>query len=221
MMFKMEPGWKSVLQDEFSKSYMKSLKEFLRLERQNFEVFPRNEAVFAAFDHTPFDQVRVVILGQDPYHQPGQAHGLSFSVPEGIRIPPSLRNIYKELAADIPGFSVPSHGNLQYWARQGVFLLNATLTVRAYQAGSHQKKGWEPFTDHAIRQVSERLSGVVFMLWGRYAQQKEHLIDSTKHLILKAAHPSPLSAYQGFLGCGHFSKANLFLQAQGVEPIRW
>lgn len=217
----MEAGWKSVLQAEFSKDYMESLKRFLILEQEHFVIFPKNREIFAAFDRTPFDEVRVVILGQDPYHQPGQAHGLSFSVPQGIRIPPSLRNIYKELSRDISGFTLPNHGNLDQWARQGVLLLNATLTVRANQAGSHQKKGWETFTDEAIRQLSTRRSGIVFMLWGRYAQQKSKFIDPNKHLILKAAHPSPLSAHQGFIGCGHFSKANLFLQSQGWEPIRW
>lgn len=217
----LEPGWKSVLEEEFSKAYMESLKQFLILEQERFEIFPRNKEIFSAFDRTPFHQVRVVILGQDPYHQPGQAHGLSFSVPESVRIPPSLRNIYKELASDISGFVIPNHGNLDQWAAQGVLLLNATLTVRANQAGSHQNKGWETFTDEAIHQVSERHSGIVFMLWGRYAQQKAKLIDPNEHLILKAAHPSPLSAYQGFLGSGHFSKANLFLQSQGLEPIHW
>lgn len=221
MAIKLESGWKKVMEPEFSKDYMKNLREFLRLEQQNYTIYPPNQAIFNAFNQTPFEQVKVVILGQDPYHDIGQAHGLCFSVPEGIAIPPSLRNIYKELQADIPGFVSPSHGNLSNWAQQGVLLLNATLTVRAHQAGSHQNRGWEQFTDEAIRQLSDRRTGLIFLLWGRFAKNKAALINAAKHHVLTAAHPSPLSAYQGFLGCGHFSKTNLLLQNQGLQPIDW
>lgn len=221
MAIKLESGWKKVMEPEFSKDYMKNLREFLRLEQQNYTIYPPNQAIFNAFNQTPFEQVKVVILGQDPYHDIGQAHGLCFSVPEGIAIPPSLRNIYKELQADIPGFVSPSHGNLSNWAQQGVLLLNATLTVRAHQAGSHQNRGWEQFTDETIRQLSDRRTGLIFLLWGRFAKNKAALINAAKHHVLTAAHPSPLSAYQGFLGCGHFSKTNLLLQNQGLQPIDW
>lgn len=221
MSIRLEQGWLNALMAEFSKPYMQRLKDFLLVEQQQHTVFPPNSSIFAAFDHTPFDHVKVVILGQDPFHDIGQAHGLSFSVPEGIAIPPSLRNIYKELAADIPGFQIPTHGNLTKWAEQGVLLLNATLTVRAHQAGSHQNKGWEDFTNAAIQQLSEKRSGIVFLLWGRFAKNKMPLIDTTKHHVLLAAHPSPLSAYQGFFGCKHFSQTNLLLQAQGLQPIDW
>lgn len=221
MSIRLEPGWLNALATEFSKPYMQRLKDFLLEEQKLHTVFPPNSSIFAAFDHTPFDQVKVVILGQDPYHDIGQAHGLSFSVPEGIAIPPSLRNIYKELAADIPDFQIPAHGNLTKWADQGVLLLNATLTVRAHQAGSHQNKGWEEFTNAAIQQLSEQRSGIVFLLWGRSAKNKLPLIDTTKHHVLFSAHPSPLSAYQGFFGCKHFTQTNLLLQAQGLQPIDW
>lgn len=221
MSIRLEPGWLNALATEFSKPYMQRLKDFLLEEQKLHTVFPPNSSIFAAFDHTPFDQVKVVILGQDPYHDIGQAHGLSFSVPEGIAIPPSLRNIYKELAADIPDFQIPAHGNLTKWADQGVLLLNATLTVRAHQAGSHQNKGWEEFTNAAIQQLSEQRSGIVFLLWGRFAKNKLPLIDTTKHHVLFSAHPSPLSAYQGFFGCKHFTQTNLLLQAQGLQPIDW
>jgi uracil-DNA glycosylase len=221
MSIRLEPGWLNALATEFSKPYMQRLKDFLLEEQKLHTVFPPNSSIFAAFDHTPFDQVKVVILGQDPYHDIGQAHGLSFSVPEGIAIPPSLRNIYKELAADIPDFQIPDHGNLTKWADQGVLLLNATLTVRAHQAGSHQNKGWEEFTNAAIQQLSEQRSGIVFLLWGRFAKNKLPLIDTTKHHVLFSAHPSPLSAYQGFFGCKHFTQTNLLLQAQGLQPIDW
>ncbi len=221
MAIQLEPGWKAVMEPEFSKDYMSRLRQFLLEEQRQYTVYPPNNAIFNAFEQTPFDQVRVVILGQDPYHNIGQAHGLSFSVPEGIDIPPSLRNIYKELETDIPGFVSPAHGNLTEWARQGVLLLNATLTVRAHQAGSHQNKGWEQFTDEAIRQLSIRRSGLVFLLWGRFAKNKAALIDGRKHHVLTAAHPSPLSAYNGFFGCGHFSRTNLLLQNQGLPPIDW
>ena len=176
--------------------------------------------MFSAFEHTPFDKVKVVILGQDPYHGPGQAHGLCFSVPNGVKPPPSLMNIFKELKSDI-GFAIPANGNLESWANQGVFLLNATLTVRATQAGSHQKQGWEIFTDNVISTLSQNREKLVFILWGRFAHDKEKLIDESKHLILKAAHPSPLSAYSGFWGCKHFSKINEYLKENGITEIDW
>lgn len=221
MSLKLEPSWKAVLSAEFEKPYMQELRKFLVSEQQNHQVFPPNKLIFNAFSHTPFDRTSVVILGQDPYHNLGQAHGLSFSVPRGIAVPPSLRNMYKELTTDIPGFITPSHGDLSSWADQGVLLLNATLTVRAHSAGSHQGKGWEAFTNRAIAELSSRRSGIVFMLWGRFAKQKMALIDAKKHLILTAAHPSPLSAYSGYFGCGHFSKANGYLLQQGLNPINW
>lgn len=221
MAVSLEPGWKNVLESEFEQPYMVELKRFLLEEQKEYTVYPANRDIFRAFDSTPFDQVKVVILGQDPYHNVGQAHGLSFSVPRGIAIPPSLRNIYQELKQDVEGFEIPSHGDLSAWASQGVLLLNATLTVRAHQAGSHQKKGWEQFTDSAIQELSVRRKGIVFMLWGRYAQNKANLINSHGHLILKSAHPSPFSAYQGFLGCRHFSQANQYLIENGKTPIDW
>lgn len=221
MSIQLEPEWKEKLLDEFSKPYMRQLKAFLQEEQRHYTVFPPNASIFNAFNQTPFYTVKVVILGQDPYHNVGQAHGLSFSVPRGVDIPPSLRNIYKELQSDIADFKIPTHGELSGWARQGVLLLNATLTVRAHTAGSHQKKGWEQFTDQAIRALSAGREGIIFLLWGRFAQQKAALIDSQRHHILMAAHPSPLSAYNGFFGCGHFSKANDFLRVQGKSPIDW
>ncbi len=216
------PSWLKVLGQEFEKPYMKALKSFLLEEKQKgFSVYPKGADIFNAFNHTPFELVKVVILGQDPYHGTNQAHGLSFSVQKGMIVPPSLKNIYKELASEFVDFKIPSHGNLTTWADQGVLLLNATLTVRAHEAGSHQNKGWETFTDTVIAELSAQRSGLVFLLWGRYAQQKESLIDSQKHHILKAAHPSPFSAYNGFFGSGHFSKANAFLKEQGLEEIDW
>ena len=215
-----EPGWKTVLAEEFNSSYFTSLKEFLVEEKKKFKVYPPGKLIFNAFEHTPFDKIRVVILGQDPYHGPGQAHGLCFSVPGGIAPPPSLVNIFKELKNDL-GIEIPSHGNLEKWADQGVLLLNATLTVRANQAGSHQGKGWEKFTDVVIKKISEHKTGIIFLLWGKFAQAKENIIDSRKHYILKAAHPSPLSVYNGFTGCKHFSKTNDILQRHGYEPINW
>ncbi len=218
----LNPSWQAILAPEFEKEYMQQLKAFLLQEKQNgYTIFPKNEEVFNAFNHTPFDQVKIVIIGQDPYHGTRQAHGLSFSVKKGVPIPPSLQNIYKELQTDIPGFVYPSHGELTYWADQGVLLLNATLTVRANQAGSHQLKGWEQFTDQAISCLSTKREGLVFMLWGRYAQQKESLIDTNKHNVLKAAHPSPFSAYNGFFGCKHFSQANDILAKEGKQTIDW
>ncbi|SFG77345.1 uracil-DNA glycosylase [Pedobacter insulae] len=216
------PDWLHHLGQEFEKPYMKTLKSFLLEEKQQgFTIYPKSGDIFNAFNHTPFEKVKVVILGQDPYHGAGQAHGLSFSVQKGMVVPPSLKNMYKELANEFPDFKIPSHGNLTSWADQGVLLLNATLTVRAQEAGSHQKKGWEIFTDRVISALSEQRSGLIFLLWGRYAQQKESLIDQQKHHILKAAHPSPFSAYNGFFGSGHFAKANELLVKEGLKPINW
>jgi len=212
--------WYKVLEAQFRAPYFSSLTEFVKHERETKEVYPPKGLVFNAFNKTPLSKVKVVLLGQDPYHGVGQAHGLSFSVPDGIKIPPSLRNMYKELNSDI-NFNIPSHGNLEKWANQGVLLLNATLTVRAENAGSHQKKGWETFTDAVIKCVSDNTEGVVFLLWGNYAQKKECLIDQTKHNILKAVHPSPLSASRGFFGCKHFSQTNKYLSEKGKDPIDW
>lgn len=215
-------SWKAVLEEEFQKPYMKDLKEFLQKEKQDGKVvFPPGSLIFNAFNHTPFNEVKVVILGQDPYHGNGQAHGLSFSVQKGISVPPSLRSIYKELQSDIPGFVSPLHGELTTWADQGVLLLNATLTVRKAEPASHHKKGWEIFTDQVIKTLSEKRSGLVFILWGKNAQAKIPLIDAEKHTILTAAHPSPYSAYNGFFGCRHFSKTNEILKNQGLTPINW
>ena len=215
---KIHESWKERLSEEFREPYFETLKNFLVAEKNSQVVYPPGDKIFAAFDRTPFDRVKVVILGQDPYHGKGQAHGLCFSVPPGITPPPSLVNIFKELHNDV-GMPIPNHGNLESWADQGVLLLNATLTVRASQAGSHQNKGWENFTDSVIRKVSEERQGIVFILWGRYAQAKESLIDAGRHHILKAAHPSPFSAHSGFFGCHHFSKTNQHLESRGLEPI--
>ena len=215
-----EERWKSVLMDQFQSPYFRTLKEFLVEEKKKYTLYPPGRHIFNAFQRTPFDRVKVVILGQDPYHGNGQAHGLCFSVPQGIPKPPSLVNIFKELHSDL-GIPIPEHGNLEKWADQGVLLINATLTVRASQAGSHQKRGWETFTNRVIEVVSQEKSGVVFLLWGRFAQAKESLIDNSKHLILKSAHPSPLSAYNGFFGCRHFSKTNDYLKKQEETGIDW
>lgn len=215
-----EESWKRALADQFASPYFEELKRFLVAEKQQFPVYPPGSLIFNAFNLTPFDKVKVVILGQDPYHEPGQAHGLCFSVQPGTKFPPSLLNIFQELHSDI-GMPIPMTGNLDGWARQGVLLLNATLTVRAHQAGSHQHHGWETFTDAAIQRLSEQKNGIVFLLWGSYAQAKEALIDHNKHFILKAPHPSPLSAYRGFFGCKHFSKTNQLLSQSGQTPIRW
>ena len=215
-----EAGWKSVLLDQFQSPYFRTLKEFLVEEKKIYTLYPPGRLIFNAFQRTPFDRVKVVILGQDPYHGKDQAHGLCFSVPQGIPKPPSLVNIFKELQADI-GIPIPEHGTLDKWADQGVLLINATLTVRDSQAGSHQKHGWETFTNRVIEVVSQEKSGVVFLLWGRFAQAKESLIDGGKHLILKSAHPSPLSAYNGFFGCKHFSLTNDYLEKQGNPGIDW
>ncbi|MBV8388856.1 MAG: uracil-DNA glycosylase [Mucilaginibacter sp.] len=222
MAITLEPSWLAVLKEEFEKPYMTNLKKFLQSEKEAGQVvYPKNADIFRAFNDTPFDKVKVVILGQDPYHGPNQAHGLSFSVQKGIAIPKSLINIYKELATDIPGFIKPAHGNLEEWAKQGVLLLNATLTVRAGEAASHQKKGWEIFTDETIHRLSEKRTGLVFILWGAYAQSKIPLIDQTKHYIIKSVHPSPLSVERGFWGSKPFSKANAYLEEQGEKPIDW
>jgi uracil-DNA glycosylase len=215
-----EESWKDVLKDEFDKQYFKELKEFLIDEKSRYTVYPPGGLIFNAFRLTPFDKARVVLLGQDPYHGQGQAHGLCFSVPRGITAPPSLVNIFKEIERDL-GIPVPSHGNLERWARQGVLLLNATLTVRANQPGSHQRKGWETFTDAVIGKLSEKRVGLIFLLWGKFAQEKEALIDTNRHYILKAAHPSPYSAYNGFFGCRHFSKTNEILRKHGLDEIDW
>jgi uracil-DNA glycosylase len=215
-----DQSWKDILQEEFNKPYFPSLKEFLLAEKKHNIVYPPGKEIFAAFNHTPFNKIKVVIIGQDPYHGPGQAHGLCFSVPKGIPTPPSLINIFKEIKSDL-GIPVPKHGNLEKWAQQGVLLLNATLTVRANQAGSHQKKGWEIFTDRVIELTSQYCNKAVFLLWGNYAQQKSSLIDSKKHLVLKSVHPSPLSASRGFFGCKHFSQTNTYLQKNNIDPIDW
>lgn len=220
-MVKIDPSWLSVLQPQFDAPYFAQLKSFLVAERAQYTCYPQGGNIFRAFDSTPFDKVKVVILGQDPYHEPGQAQGLCFSVPNGIAVPPSLVNIIKEINSDM-GLNIPTtHGDLCGWAEQGVLLLNATLTVRAHQAGSHQRKGWETFTDAAIHALSEKRSGIVFLLWGSYAIQKSALIDRSRHHVLTAPHPSPLSAYRGFFGCKHFSQCNQLLQQQGQEPIDW
>lgn len=216
----LEQSWLNKLEEEFEKEYFINLKNFLISEKANYKVYPEGSKIFEAFNQTPLDKVKVVILGQDPYHGHGQAHGLCFSVRDGVKPPPSLVNIFKELKPDV-NFDIPKSGNLTKWAQQGVFLLNATLTVRANTAGSHQNKGWETFTDKVISLISREKENIVFLLWGRYAQNKEVLIDNDKHLILKAAHPSPFSAYNGFFGCKHFSKANKYLTESSRSPVNW
>ncbi len=219
---KLEPGWKNALQKEFDLPYMAALKKFLIAEKQKgISVYPPGNQIFSAFNLTPFDKVKVVILGQDPYHGPGQAHGLSFSVPDGTRQPPSLQNIFKELQADLGIPISQASGNLAKWAEQGVFLLNAILTVQANNAASHQEKGWETFTDAVIKTLSDQKEGLVFILWGKFAQSKETLIDSSKHLIIKSAHPSPFSANYGFFGSKPFSKTNEYLKSKGKGAIDW
>lgn len=221
MNVKIENSWKEVLKEEFSKTYFERITTFLKAEKALGKIiYPPGPLIFNAFSKTPFDKVKVVIIGQDPYHNKGQAHGLSFSVPDGITKPPSLVNIFKELQNDI-GISPSVNGNLEKWAEQGVFLLNATLTVRQNEPGSHSKIGWIEFTDAVIKKISEEKEGIVFILWGKFAQDKQALIDETKHHVLKAAHPSPFSADKGFFGCKHFSKANEFLMKQGQKPINW
>jgi uracil-DNA glycosylase len=218
---KIESSWKEILRSEFNKPYFQQIALHIKTEKsQGKIIYPPGPLIFNAFNTTPFDKVKVVILGQDPYHGPGQAHGLCFSVPGGIAPPPSLVNIFKELHEDI-GINIPTHGNLTHWAQQGVFLLNASLTVRAGDPMSHSKIGWAIFTDTVIKKISEAKKNVVFLLWGKFAQEKKILIDETKHLILKAAHPSPLSASAGFFGCRHFSKTNEYLMHNGIDPIDW
>ena len=217
---KIEPTWKTVLSREFEQSYFNELVAFVKNEYQTKRIYPPGKEIFNAFNLCPFDQIKVVIIGQDPYHGPQQAHGLCFSVKDRVDFPPSLRNIFKEIQNDL-GVPVPKSGDLTRWAQQGVLLLNATLTVRAHQAGSHQNKGWETFTDAAIKAVSDQKENVVFLLWGAYAQRKGQVIDKTKHLVLESVHPSPLSASRGFFGNHHFSKANNYLAANGKTPIEW
>lgn len=220
MHVKIAPCWKDHLESEFAKPYFSDLVRFVREEYGNHTVYPPGSRIFSAFDHCNFDDVKVVIIGQDPYHGPGQANGLCFSVCDGIRKPPSLINIFKEIKNDL-GKDIPESGNLERWADQGVLLLNATLTVRANQAGSHQKKGWEEFTDAVIRRLSDEKEGIVFLLWGAYAQKKGSVINRTRHLVLQAAHPSPFAADRGFFGCRHFSKANEYLRSNGKTEIDW
>ncbi|MFT4856270.1 MAG: uracil-DNA glycosylase [Algoriphagus sp.] len=220
MKVKIETSWRKALNHKFIEKPFNGLIEFIKNEYQEQTVFPPGEDIFNAFNFCPLNEVKVVILGQDPYHGPGQAHGLSFSVKPGIPFPPSLLNVFKEIKTDL-SIDMPPNGDLTRWANQGVFLLNATLTVRAYEAGSHQGKGWEEFTDEVIRVIDRTQSNVVFMLWGNFAQKKSGLIDSSKHLILKAPHPSPLSSYRGFFGAKHFSKANEYLISTGKLPIAW
>lgn len=220
MEVKIEKTWQEVLQDEFNKPYFGLLTDFVRREYQTRTIYPPAKLIFNAFDLTPINSVKVVIIGQDPYHGEHQAHGLCFSVNDNVAFPPSLVNIFKELERDL-SLPFPKSGNLERWAKQGVFLLNATLTVEAGKAGSHQNKGWEEFTDRVIKELSERREHIVFMLWGSYAQKKGAVIDTKKHLVLKSVHPSPLSAYRGFIGCGHFGLANEYLKRVGEEPIQW
>jgi len=217
---KIEKSWKEILKDEFEKPYFIQLTDFVKSECKQYQIFPPGKEIFNAFNLCPFGNLKVVIIGQDPYHGPGQAHGLCFSVKDGIEFPPSLKNIFKEINNDL-GTPIPKSGDLVRWASQGVLLLNATLTVRAHLAGSHQKKGWETFTDEVIKDVSRKKENVVFLLWGAYAQQKSEMIDHTKHLILESVHPSPLSASRGFFGNHHFSRTNQFLQSKGLTPIIW
>ena len=220
MNVRIDESWRQVLQPEFDKPYFELLTSFVRHAYRTTQCFPPAGQIFRAFDLCPFDKVRVVIIGQDPYHDFNQAHGLCFSVQEGVPVPPSLVNIYKEIQRDL-GKPIPTSGNLTHWAEQGVLLLNATLTVEAHRAGSHQGKGWEELTDAAIQALNSKRSNIVFMLWGSYAQRKGQFIDRRRHLVLTAVHPSPLSAYRGFIGCGHFSQANAYLQQHGQAPINW
>jgi uracil-DNA glycosylase len=221
MNVRIEASWKEALKDEFGKPYFKQISEHIKTEKeQGKTIYPAGSQIFNAFEKTPFHNVKVVVLGQDPYHGPGQAMGLSFSVPEGVQIPPSLVNIYKELREDI-GIIIPQHGNLSSWTQQGVLLLNASLSVRAGEAMSHSRIGWHQFTNSVIEKISSQRKNVVFLLWGKFAQEKETLINKARHCILKAPHPSPLSAYSGFFGCRHFSKANAYLIKNGIDPVNW
>lgn len=217
---KISESWKNLLQEEFNKPYFEELTRFVKSEYSAGQVFPAGRNIFRAFDKCPFDRLKVVIIGQDPYHGVGQANGLCFSVDDGVQYPPSLQNIFKEIQDDI-GTPIPQSGNLDRWAEQGVLLLNAVLTVRAHQAASHAGRGWEQFTDAVVRTIAQRKEGVVYMLWGNYAQRKGQIADPERNLILKSVHPSPLSVYRGFFGCKHFSKANDYLIQQGKEPIAW
>ncbi|NPD45280.1 MULTISPECIES: uracil-DNA glycosylase [unclassified Lentimicrobium] len=214
------PEWFEVLEDQFESEYFRKLRVFLIEEKKKYQIFPPGKEIFSAFNETPFSKTNVIILGQDPYHGPDQANGMCFSVKDGIPHPPSLKNIFKEIRDDF-GFPIPQSGDLTPWAKQGVLLINATLTVRAGQAGSHQKKGWEEFTDTIIKRLSEQREGLIFLLWGNFAIAKSKLIDQEKHHILTSVHPSPLSAYRGFLGCKHFSKTNELLKSMGKEPVNW
>jgi uracil-DNA glycosylase len=217
----LEPSWKARVGDYLARPDMRELAAFLRAEKAAGKaIYPRGDQIFAALDATPFDAVKAVILGQDPYHGPGQAHGLCFSVQPGVEVPPSLANIYKELGTDL-GLPRPAHGHLQAWAERGVLLLNAVLTVERGQAGAHAGRGWEGFTDHVVERLASEREGLVFFLWGSHAQKKGAVIDARRHCVLRAPHPSPLSAHRGFLGCGHFSRANRYLAGQGVAPIDW
>jgi uracil-DNA glycosylase len=220
MNVRIDESWREVLQEEFDKPYFEFLTSFVRQEYRSAVCFPPAALIFKAFDMCPFDKVKVVILGQDPYHDLGQANGLCFSVNDGMPVPPSLENIYKELQRDL-GKPIPRSGNLERWASQGVLLLNATLTVRAHQPGSHQNKGWEELTDAAVSQLNARRKNIVYMLWGNYARRKGEFINQRSNLVLTAPHPSPLSAHRGFIGCGHFSQANTYLQAHKITPIDW
>jgi uracil-DNA glycosylase len=220
MNVKIEQSWKAHLQPEFEKTYFKTLTDFVRNEYSTKTIYPPAGLIFNAFDSCPFDDVKVVIVGQDPYHEPRQAHGLCFSVNDNVQVPPSLVNIYKEISDDL-GKPTPQSGNLERWAKQGVLLLNATLTVQAHRAGSHQGRGWEEFTDAAIRELAEKRENLVFILWGAYAQRKGEKIDASKHLVLKSPHPSPLSAHRGFFGNKHFSRANEYLERNGKGVIEW
>lgn len=221
MDIQIEESWKKVLKDEFEKTYFQHIVTFLKAEKAlGKTIYPPGTLIFNAFKQTPFDKVNVVILGQDPYHNKGQAHGLSFSVPEGVPKPPSLVNIFKELKNDL-GIEIPANGNLEKWAQQGVLLLNTSLTVREKEPGCHTQIGWLQFTDHVIKKISDEKEGIIFLLWGKFAQEKQSLIDETKHYVLKAAHPSPLSAHNGFFGCKHFSKTNELLMKQYKTPIDW
>lgn len=216
-----EESWKKILKEEFEKDYFKQIVTFIKTEKAAGKIiYPPGSLLFNSFEKTPFDKIKVVLLGQDPYHNKGQAHGLSFSVPDGVTKPPSLLNIFKELQSDI-GINSPASGNLEKWAQEGVLLLNASLTVRQNEPGSHSKIGWLQFTDAVIRKISNEKKGIVFLLWGKFAQEKQPLIDETKHHVLKAAHPSPFSADKGFFGCKHFSKTNEFLVKEGLQPVDW
>ncbi len=215
-----ENSWQEILANEFNAPYFHELKQFLIVEKKNYTIYPRGNQIFTAFNLTPFNKVKTVIIGQDPYHGAGQAHGLCFSVAKGIKKPPSLVNIFKEIRDDL-GYEIPENGNLESWAEQGVLLINATLTVRASQAGSHQNKGWEEFTDAVISKLSEQKENLIFLLWGNFAIAKKELIDQNKHHILTSTHPSPFSAHRGFLGCKHFSKTNELLSEMNKTPINW